>query len=287
MTISKMFIKKTAHLPHKKAIGWIENNELFFLSNTDYLQKVKNYFYALKKAGMQTQDKVAILGNTSKEWHLVDMATLCGRGIVIPVYSTYLAEEIEQILNNSGASILILENEGHLQKIIQTQNNLPNLRTIISIKDISNELKNKLKSEIIFFSFQQFIEAGTAEEFAAPKLFEESIEGSLGEDLASIIYTSGTTGEPKGAVVCHKAFCAMLGNVYNSLKANVGPTDRFLIFLPLSHVLGRCDSFLNLIFDSESVYAESLDKVIDNLQVAKPTILISVPRIFEVKQYKK
>ncbi|MGZ3788380.1 MAG: AMP-dependent synthetase/ligase, partial [Bacteriovorax sp.] len=102
----------------------------------------------------------------------------------------------------------------------------------------------------------------------------------------SIIYTSGTTGDPKGAVISQKAFCAMLDNVYNTLKTNVLPNDRTLVFLPLSHVLGRCDSLLGLVFDFESVYAESLDKVVDNLQVAKPTILIAVPRIFE-KVYSK
>jgi len=73
----------------------------------------------------------------------------------------------------------------------------------------------------------------------------------------------------------------MLANVHASLKTNILSTDRTLVFLPLSHVLGRCDSFLNLVFDFESVYAESMDKVVDNLQIAKPTILIAVPRIFE------
>jgi long-chain acyl-CoA synthetase len=78
----------------------------------------------------------------------------------------------------------------------------------------------------------------------------------------------------------------MLDNVYSSLKTNISQNDRILTFLPLSHVLGRCDSLLNLIFDFETVYAESLDKVVDNLSVAKPTILIAVPRIFE-KVYSK
>jgi long-chain acyl-CoA synthetase len=79
---------------------------------------------------------------------------------------------------------------------------------------------------------------------------------------------------------------AMLFNVQSFLKSNILPTDRTLTFLPLSHVLGRCDSLLNLAFDLECVYAESLDKVVENLQIAKPTVLIAVPRIFE-KVYAK
>jgi long-chain acyl-CoA synthetase len=285
-TISKMFLKKTMRSPHKKAIGWIEGSELHFLSNEDYFQKVKTYFYGLVKLGIQTQDKVAILGQTCKEWHFFDLATLAARAIVTPVYPTYLAHEVEYILNHSETKLLILENESQMLKILETQKDLPLLKYIIAIKDISDESRKNLRADIIFYTFQQFLEIGLLEQNRSPKLFEESIENSIGLDIASIIYTSGTTGDPKGAVITQKAICAMLENVYSTLKTNILPTDRFLIFLPLSHVLGRCDSFLNLIFDSESVYAESLDKVVDNLQIAKPTILISVPRIFE-KVYSK
>lgn len=285
-TISKMFLSKTTRNPHKKAIGWVENNELLFLTNEDYLEKVKIYFYAFMKLGIQTQDRVAILGNTSKEWHFFDIAAMTTRAIVTPVYPTYLAHEVEYILNHSETKFLVLENEGQMQKIIETQQNLKQLKVIISIKDISEETRGKLKSEIQFLTFQEFIDVGLAELHQSPKLFEDSIKNSDGNDIASIIYTSGTTGDPKGAVIAQKAFCAMLDNVNSSLRSNILPTDRFLIFLPLSHVLGRCDSLLNLVFDSESVYAESIDKVVDNLQVAKPTVLISVPRIFE-KVYSK
>lgn len=285
-TISKMFLKKTKHSPHKKAIGWIEKNELHFLTNEDYLQKVKIYFYALLALGIQTQDKVAILGNTSKEWHFFDMATLAARGIVTPIYPTYLAHEVEYILNHSETKCLVLEDEGQMLKLLETQEELPHLKCIIAIKEISEGSIAQLRPGVAFYAFQEFIELGVAGLHQSPKLFEDSIKNSEASDIASIIYTSGTTGDPKGAVISQKAICAMLDNVYSSLKTNILPTDRFLIFLPLSHVLGRCDSLLNLIFDSESVYAESIDKVVDNLQIAKPTVLISVPRIFE-KVYSK
>jgi long-chain acyl-CoA synthetase len=285
-TISKMFLKKTTKAPHKRSVGWIEGSELNFFSNEEYLHKVKTYFYALMKLGIHTQEKVAILGNTCKEWHLLDLATLSTRGIVIPIYPTYLAHEVEYILNHSESKFLILENEGQMKKIIETQDKLPHLKFVISTKEVSDESKEKLKSDIAFYTFDQFTQLGVQEMLNAPKLFDETIGMSTGNDLASIIYTSGTTGDPKGAVITQKAFTAMLDNVYSSLKTNILPNDRTLVFLPLSHVLGRCDSMLNLIFDFESVYAESMDKVVDNLAIAKPTILIAVPRIFE-KVYSK
>lgn len=285
-TISKLFYKKTTKSLHRKSVGWIEGNDLYFYSNEEYLQKVKTLFYAFHKLGIFTQDKVAILGNTSKEWHFFDLAAMCARGIVVPIYPTYLEHEVEFILNHCEAKFLVLENENQMKKIIDTQKNLPHIKVVIALKEISDESRTKLGGDIAFYSLDEFIHFGISEEENSPKLFDDTIESGDPNDIASIIYTSGTTGEPKGAVIKQQAFCAMLANVYSTLKTNILPSDRTLVFLPLSHVLGRCDSLLNLVFDFESVYAESMDKVVDNLQIAKPTILIAVPRIFE-KVYSK
>jgi long-chain acyl-CoA synthetase len=285
-TISKLFLKKSLKTPHRKSIGWVDGSELHFYNNSEYLQKVRVIFYGLTKLGIEVQDRLAILGQTSKEWHFFDLATLCARGVVTPVYPTYMANEVEYILNHSETKILIVENEAQFQKILEIQENLPHLKYIVALKEISETSRNKLSEKIIFQSYQQFIDNGVLESQNSPKLFEASIESSLPSDLASIIYTSGTTGDPKGAVISQRAFVVMLYNVHSSLKTNILSTDRTLTFLPLSHVFGRCDSLLNLVFDFECVFAESLDKVVDNLAVAQPTILLAVPRIFE-KVYSK
>lgn len=285
-TISKLFLKKTAKSPHRKAIGWIEGSDLHFYNNDEYQQKVRVIFYGLNNLGIKPQDRVAILGQTSKEWHFFDLAALCARAVVTPVYPTYMSDEVEYILNHSETKILILENEAQFQKILAEQDKLTHLKCIVALKDISEESVKKLSDKIIFQTYQQFIDIGTLESQNSPKLFEASIEQSEPTDIASIIYTSGTTGAPKGAVITQRGFVVMLNNVYSSLKTNILPNDRTLTFLPLSHVFGRCDSFLNLVFDFECVFAESMDKVVDNMQTAKPTILLAVPRIFE-KVYSK
>lgn len=285
-TVSKLFFKKTTKAPHKKAVGWVDGLDLHFYNNDEYLDKVKTLFYGLIKLDTQPQDRVAILGQTSKEWHFFDLAALCARAVVTPIYPTYMAHEVEYILNHSETKILILENEAQFQKVLEVQDKLVHLKYVVALKEISHDSIRKLNDKIIFHGYLEFLEKGQAEAHNSPKLFTASIESSLPEDLASIIYTSGTTGEPKGAVITQKAFMTMLNNAHAFLRTNIMPTDRTLTFLPLSHVLGRCDSFLNLIFDFECVYAESLDRVVDNLQVAKPTLLIAVPRIFE-KVYSK
>ena len=133
-TISKLFLKKASKSPHRKAIGWIEGQDLHFYNNSEYLQKVRTIFFGLTKLGIQTQDRVAILGQTSKEWHFFDMATLCARAVVTPIYPTYLAHEVEYILNHSETKILIVENESQFQKVLEIQDKLPHLKYIVSIK---------------------------------------------------------------------------------------------------------------------------------------------------------
>ncbi|MBC7429148.1 MAG: long-chain fatty acid--CoA ligase [Bacteriovorax sp.] len=285
-TISKLFLRKTSKSPHRKAIGWIEGTELHFYNNDEYQQKVRIIFYGLTKIGILPQDHVAILAQTSKEWHFFDIASLCARAVVTPVYPTYLAHEVEYILNHSETKILILENEAQFQKILEIQDRLTHVLTIVALRDIAEASVEKLSKKIIFQSYQKFIDNGVLESQNSPKLFEASVESSDGQDNASIIYTSGTTGDPKGALITQHAFIRMLDNVHTGLKTNILPTDRTLTFLPLSHVFGRCDSMLNLVFDFECVFAESMDRVVDNLAVAKPTLLLAVPRIFE-KVYSK
>lgn len=285
-TLSKLFVKKVSKSPNRKAIGWIDHDELLFINNEEYKSKVKNYFYGLVKLNIQTQDRVAILAQTSKEWHFFDLAAICARAVVTPIYPTYLAHEVEYILNHSETKILLLEQEAQFQKILEVQDKLTHLKYIISLKEISEDSQKKLSKNIIFLSYQDFVNNGVEEMNNSPSVFHDTVESSDPLDIASIIYTSGTTGDPKGAVITQKAFVAMLKNVHASLKTNILPSDRTLTFLPLSHVFGRCDSMLNLIFELECVFAESIDKVVDNMQVAKPTVLLAVPRIFE-KVYSK
>lgn len=210
--ISKLFVKKVAKNPNKKAIGWIENNNLHFLNNDEYLQKVKIYFYALSKLGFQVQDKASILGNSSKEWHMLDLAIQCARGVVTPVYPTYLPHEVEYIVNHSESKFLFIENEGQLKKILDVQDKLKNLKFLIAIKEVTEELVKKITSKIKFYSFSDFIEIGIEEMHNSPMLFNDLVESGNPNDIASIIYTSGTTGDPKGTVISQKAIYFGLKN---------------------------------------------------------------------------
>lgn len=280
-TLPSLFWNKVEQNPRRNAIGWIEGEEIKKYSNNEYKNAVEALSLGLIEIGCIKKDRVAILASTSKEWHLCDLAILCSSATVIPIYPTYLAEEVQFILNHSETTILIIEDSNQLEKFIKIQDKVKNIKTLISIKPIETSELKKLKIGIQFFQYSRVFDLGQVIKEKASNNFQQNIDLVEEDDIASIIYTSGTTGEPKGAVITQKAFYSMLKNITESLQNNIDHNDKTLTFLPLSHVFGRCDSMLNLALGLENVYGRSLDQIIDDLSIVKPTVMLAVPRIFE------
>lgn len=280
-TMGKLLRARVEKSPDKSAVGWIENSEVKSISFKDYRNHIEMLAIALRKAGVNVGDKIALLAQTSKEWHFLDMATLCSRCVLVPIYPTYLAHEVEFIFSHSDSSVLIVENDKQLEKVLPVIKNWKNLRLIISINELSEETLKKFRNAWPYYSYKELLKLGAEEIKGNHDFLENLIQDQQPEEIASIIYTSGTTGEPKGAVITQEAVVSMLMNIEKTIKGAINYQDRTLVFLPLSHVLGRADSFLPLVFGSQAVYAESIEKLLDNLQVVRPTIMIAVPRIFE------
>lgn len=276
--ILKLRVQKT---PDRYAIGWIENNEVKNLSFKEYKNTIEVLVSAFHKIGIMVGDKVAILAQTCKEWHLLDMATMCSRSCLVPIYPSYLPEEINYIFTHSDSSVLIVENDKQMEKVLPVIKEWKNLKMVISIHELSEETLKKFRNSYPYFTYKELLRLGKEELKAQPDLLENHIQNQLPEEYASIIYTSGTTGEPKGAVITQHAMTSMLLNVEATIKGAFSANDKTMVFLPLSHVLGRCDSLLPLVFGWQAVYAESMEKLVGNLQVVKPTVMIAVPRVFE------
>lgn len=285
-TIGRLLKQRVQKTPDRYAIGWIENNEVKNLTFVEYKNIIETLVSAYKKIGVNVGDKVAILSQTCKEWHFLDMATMISRCCLVPIYPSYITSEVEYIFNHSDSTILVVENDKQMEKVIAGLANFTNLKTVISINELSEETLKKFRNSIQYYSYKELVRIGKEELKGHPDLLENFIQNQQPEEYASIIYTSGTTGEPKGAVITQHAFTTMLLNVEATIKTAFSSNDKTLVFLPLSHVLGRCDSLLHLVFGWQSVYAESMDKIVDNLAIVKPTVMIAVPRIFE-KIYSK
>lgn len=280
-TIGRLLKQRLQKSPDRYAIGWIENKEVKNLTFQEYKSTIEILVSSFHKIGVNVGDKVSILAHTCKEWHLLDMATMLSRCTLVPIYPTYLAHEVEFIFNHSDSTVLIVENDKQMEKVISVMQNLTNLKVIISINDLSEETLKKFRNICPYYSYKDLLRVGQEEQRLHPDLMENHIQNQQPEEIASIIYTSGTTGEPKGAVITQHALTSMLINVEATIKTAFNSNDKTLVFLPLSHVLGRCDSLLPLVFGWQAVYAESMDKLVDNLPLVKPTVMVSVPRVFE------
>ena len=280
-TIGRLFKARIEKNPTRSAIGWIENNEVKSINYNEYKNTIQILATAFHKIGLNVGDKVAILAQTCKEWHFLDMATLCSRGCVVPIYPSYLGKDIDYIFKHSDSSILVVENDKQMEKILPFISTWSNLRVIISLSDLSEENLKKFRNVQSYYSYKELVRLGSEDLKLNPDLMENHIQNQLPEEYASIIYTSGTTGEPKGAVITQYALVSMLKNLEKTVQGGFTKNDVSLVFLPLSHVLGRADSMLPLIFGWHSVYAESFEKLVDNIQVVKPTVMIAVPRVFE------
>lgn len=285
-TIGRLLKQRAHKTPEKYALGWIENNEVKNLTFSEYKNTIEILVAGFRKIGVNVGDKIAILSQTCKEWHLLDMATMLSRSCLVPIYPSYVTSEVEYIFQHSDSSILIVENDKQMEKIIPSLKNLQNLRLVISINELSEETLKKFRNLCPYYSYKELMRTGKEELKSHPDVLENYIQNQQPEEYASIIYTSGTTGEPKGAVITQYALTTMLLNVEATIKTAFNANDKTMVFLPLSHVLGRCDSLLPLVFGWQAVYAESMEKLVDNLAVVKPTVMIAVPRIFE-KIYSK
>lgn len=280
-TIGRLLLHRVEESAKDKAIGWIEVQEVKSLSFLSYKESIERLCLALIKEKVTIGSKVAILAQTSKEWHLLDLAIQCARGVVVPIYHSYKGNEILHILHHSEASTLIVEDDAQLEKILPLLDKLDKLKLIISLTPLKSENLKKFRNAISYLNFKDLEKIGLDEVRSNPDKFEMTINSQSSDEVASIIYTSGTTGEPKGAVITHLAFVSMLENIKSFMKGGFSNKDRTLTFLPLSHVLGRCDSLLPLIFGWEMVFAESIEKLINNITIVRPTVMLAVPRIFE------
>lgn len=285
-TIGNLLQQRVTKTPDRHAIGWIEGQDVKHISYTQYKKMISALSLGLLKIGMQPTEKVSLFSQTRKEWHLLDMAVMNARAVLVPIYPSYLGHEVDYIFNHSDSSIFIVEDNKQFEKILPELEKWKNLKLIISIDELPNDSVKKIRNAIKFHTYKEVLDLGNEELRNNPDAFDTIINNQRPEDIASIIYTSGTTGEPKGAVITHNGFSTMLSNVVASTNGAFTEKDVTLTFLPLSHVFGRADSLLPLAFGLESVYAESLEKMVDNIALVKPTVMLAVPRIFE-KIYSK
>jgi len=250
---------------------YVENGKWQSLNWLEVRSRVQEIAGGLRKLGLEKGDRVCIFSKTRFEWTLADIATLAAQGIVVPIYESNTATQAQYIVENSEAKVIFVENVAQYKKIKSVADKLPKLEQVILFDDDSS-----IKGEEGVYSLEEVMLMGNGE---GKNIYATSIQVLMGSDEATYVYTSGTTGNPKGAVLTHEN---ILAEVEAGMKVfNFKPHYESLIFLPLAHILARVVQFFQIYAGFIQCYAESIDKLLDNISEVRPHFMASVPRIFE------
>ncbi len=274
-TIPEVFFETAKKFSSKTALLAKENNVYFSYHFDELEKKIKIFSKALLELGAKKGDNIAILSENRPEWVIADLGIMLIGAVTVPIHTTLNAKAICNVINHSEAKIIIVSGMDLLVKVMLFQNELPFLEKIIYIEKLNNDLKKTSKKEII--DWEGIVDSLDLKEAENIKI---NFNNFSADDACSIIYTSGTTGIPKGVMLTHKNFLENAEAVKKVVP--VKTDDIFLSFLPLSHVLERLAGYyIPLLSGATIAYAENVKKIAENLKEVKPTILISVPRIFE------
>jgi long-chain acyl-CoA synthetase len=216
---------------------------------------------------VEGRDKIAILSNNRPEWMILDFAVQQIGAVLTPIYPTINPNELEFVLNDAAVKLVFVSDRALFEKVQSIRGSVPTVKAVYAFDNIQEAL-----------NWKDILNRGTAEDEATLNRIRDSIKY---EDLCTILYTSGTTGFPKGVMLSHKN---ILSNVMASeevFEKIGGKSDRALSFLPLNHIFERMVTYIYLFGGCSIYYAESLDKIGDNLREVKPTVFTTVPRLLE------
>jgi long-chain acyl-CoA synthetase len=274
-TIPEAFLDRIRETPDDAAMwrrddagGWEK------LTWADYGRWAAEVLAGLVTLGIGPGENVAILSNNRVEWHVADIATMCGGGVSVPVYQTSYPPQVQYVLGHGEARLCFVEDEEQLGKVLEVRDELPKLDHVVVFDPTF------VPSDHLAMTFADLRALGAERLGREPDLLETRAAMVMPDTLATLVYTSGTTGPPKGTMITH-------GQITWTLKSapqrfDILPHDRLLSFLPLSHIAERMMSdFLPIAYGGETWFARSLATVVEDLPACRPTVFFAVPRVWE------
>ena len=227
----------------------------------------------LMAQGIEPGHTVGLFSPNRYEWWVVDQAILSIGAVNVPIYATNSAEEAHYVLEHSDAHVCFAGTQEHMEKVVAVRDRLPNLGPVIAFDE------GEEKPEGVM-TFSEALEMGRRED--RHEEFNHRLQAIQSNDLASLIYTSGTTGPPKGVMLSHGNFMANVNQILDDFSDILSDEDVFLSFLPLSHSLERTAGYYLAVGMGAKVYfAEDFSKIQENMVEVRPTIIVSVPRLYE------
>jgi long-chain acyl-CoA synthetase len=277
-TLAAVFLGAVDRFGPEEAFRWKEDGGWHSLTHDDARDRVARLVAALRARGVRRGDRVALLSENRPEWALTDFGCACSGAISVPVYPSLPADQVGGILEDAEPTVVIASTVDQAEKILAVRDRVPALTHVV----VMDPEGPRSAADVGAGAPELTVETWASLMETSPEPgFRAEAEKAAPGDLATLIYTSGTTGVPKGAMLTHGNLAYMVAGTRQHRTVPAGPSDIALSILPLSHVLERA-AFLYF-WDSGAViaYAESIDAVSENLLEVRPTLMVSVPRLFE------
>ncbi|MDB5099830.1 MAG: long-chain fatty-acid-CoA ligase [Cyanobacteria bacterium RYN_339] len=275
ITLTKAFLDTVARHGERTAMRYKEGGTWKGITYAEYGKRVRGLACGLVELGSAFGDRIVLLSENRPEWVVADQGILMTGAACVPVYSTLTPKQTAYMVNDCGAKIVITSTAKQLEKLWEIRADLPHMGHIIVMGDFTQPTGEGPQVH----RWSDVMELGNRCDEKHGNELKGRVEAISSDTLASIVYTSGTTGDPKGAMLTHGNFgsnmveaCPLLG---------LTPNDTSLSFLPLSHVFERVVNFAFIYGGACQQFAESIDAVPANLQEVHPTIMASVPRLYE------
>jgi long-chain acyl-CoA synthetase len=270
-TLNQLFFEAARRYDKPDALQYKSGGKFVPISHREVLDRVRHLAQGLQLSGVKRGDRVAILSENRPEWAMADYACLTAALTDVPIYPTLPAEQIAYVLGDSGAVAIFVSDAEQAAKIASIRGEVPALKTVIAFEAGTPTADTTLS---------------VLEELGARDETDESIAEYRREadavqpgDLATLIYTSGTTGPPKGVMLTHDNIHSNVAGT--RVKIPFGGDDVSLSFLPLSHIFQRMGDYMMFATGTSIAYAENFDRVPNNILETRPTIVLSVPRLYE------
>jgi len=271
-TVNRLFFDAVERFDRADALLYKVNGVWESTSHRTVLQRVRHVALGLARLGIVAQDRVALLSENRPEWLIADYACLCSAIVDVPVYPTLPAEQIPYLLNDSGARAIFVSTADQARKVASVRADVPGLQWIIGFAATKDDGCDLTLADV---------EALGAQDDSPERstTFKQAALEVGPDQLVTLIYTSGTTGNPKGVMLTQD-------NLHSNLQATratmpVSTADTALSFLPLSHIFERTGDYFLFTNGVRIAYAESVDTVPVNMSEVKPSLMMSVPRLYE------
>ncbi len=269
-TIAELFWNSVRDHGERPAQEWFDGTAWQQRNYLEFGRGVRDVAHALLAAGLHKGDRVAIWSKSSPAWAEADLACQSAGLVTVPIYDTLTGEKAAYILRDSGARLLFVQGGELLARLTPEREALLALDRVVLFEGQDEHAQ----------SLAQFVAQGRSWAHDRRTALDEAVHAMDADDLASIVYTSGTTADPKGVMLTHGNFATNAHEILGCVQ--FGPYDVFLSFLPLSHVYERAAGhFAAYASGAKVCFARSVDTLMDDMQHAQPTIMTSVPRLYE------